>query len=139
MVVKVGWANPFFVKIFEFFFRFALLENKFMLISINLKPLEPGISSCLQEMALLPLFSSFQAHWKPHFEEKLRSLLHSESGENGDGGLRGVSLLMLSSCSSKQLAQAERVVDGWFVFSVWNPWMSLVEIDLTWLNTCITV
>lgn len=44
-----------------------------------------------------------EAH--PCSHEKLRSLLHSESGENGDGGLRGVSLLMLSSCSSKQLAQ----------------------------------
>jgi len=43
-----------------------------------------------------------EAHECTH--EKLRSLLHCESGENG-GGLRGVSLLMLSSCSSIQLAQ----------------------------------
>ena len=46
-----------------------------------------------------------EAH--PCSHEKLRSLLHSErNGENGgNGGLRGVSLLMLSSCSSKKLAQ----------------------------------
>ena len=38
-------------------------------------------------------------------EEKLMKILHSKG--DGDGrGLRGVSLLMLSSCSSKQLAQA---------------------------------
>jgi hypothetical protein len=38
-------------------------------------------------------------------QEKLMKILHSKG--DGDGrGLRGVSLLMLSSCSSKQLAQA---------------------------------
>ena len=115
-----------------------------LIIHINLKfPLKTQVFPvALQKWHGIPMFSR-PYPWKPHtVEEKLRSLLHSErNGENGgNGGLRGVSLLMLSSCSSKKLAQAERdggLVDGWFcvedlVFGICGSvWL---KFDLTWLN-----
>ena len=135
----MGWAScdSFCLKILEKIFQFLFTPGKqplMLIININLKfPLKSQqFPVASKKRHGIPMFSR-PYPWKPHFvEEKLRSLLHSErNGENGgNGGLRGVSLLMLSSCSSKKLGQAEMdggLVDGWFCVEdlvFWNLWVS---------------